>query len=189
MNDHLCGNHSRNLPIAAFNRLFEAHMKPNYGEALKAAIKKSGGHARLEPSGPPLLRSMCKLGHKGDEPEVRLWLEENYPELGDAKICRAEQGPRQDWALEVGEKLYLIVEALLKCTVKTLVPIGALPNHIFIFLPPPLKQRERTPGFCFTAAVHAAMRSLRACVRHHVGLRLSGTLCPYQLYQGFPLSL
>ena len=97
MHDYLCGNHSRNLPVAAFNRLFETHMKLNHGEALKATINKFGGHARLEPSsGPPLLRSTCKprhdgfgAHHEGDGPEVRLWLEENYPALGDAKTGRA----------------------------------------------------------------------------------------------------
>ena len=84
MHDYLCLNHARGLPVAAFNRLFEEFMKLNHGEDVKAAIAKSGGRARLEFSGPSLIRSMCKLGHdgfgayaKGDGPEVRLWLEES----------------------------------------------------------------------------------------------------------------
>jgi len=71
---------------------------------------------------------MCKLGHdgfgayaKGDGPEVRLWLEEKYPELGNAKLGRAELASRQDWVLEVSEKLHPLVEPLVTYTVQTLV--------------------------------------------------------------------
>ena len=53
--DSLCGNHTRNLPTVAFNRLFEEYLKEKLGDEFEMAVKKSGGKARLEASGPALL--------------------------------------------------------------------------------------------------------------------------------------
>ena len=63
--DFLCGNHSRNLPIDAFNRRFEAYMKATLGPDLEAAKSRGGGFSRVEPSGTQILRSICKLTHIG----------------------------------------------------------------------------------------------------------------------------
>jgi hypothetical protein len=39
----LCGNHTRNLPVDAFNRRYETHMKAKLGPALEAAKYRGGG--------------------------------------------------------------------------------------------------------------------------------------------------
>ena len=65
LTDWLCGNHSRGLPVGAFNRLFETYLQENLGAEFQAAATVSGGRARLEKNGVALLRSMCKLTHDG----------------------------------------------------------------------------------------------------------------------------
>ena len=63
--DFLCGNHTRNLPVDAFNRRFEAYMKEQLGPALEAAKYRGGGYTRIEPSGILFIRSISKLTHVG----------------------------------------------------------------------------------------------------------------------------
>ena len=53
--DSLCGNHTRNLPSVAFNRLFETYLQDKLGNDFEMAVKATGGRARLEKSGPALL--------------------------------------------------------------------------------------------------------------------------------------
>jgi hypothetical protein len=48
MTDYLYGNHTRGLPVAAFNRLFEAYLTANLGDEFAAATTATGGRARLE---------------------------------------------------------------------------------------------------------------------------------------------
>jgi hypothetical protein len=63
--DFLCGNHSRNLPITEFNRKYETYIKEELGEALTTIQSQGGGRTRVESTGPLLLRSLCRLTHKG----------------------------------------------------------------------------------------------------------------------------
>ena len=129
LTDYLCGNHTRGLPVAAFNRLFEDYLKLNLGTEFDDAKTASGGHARLEKSGVLLLRSMCKLvacGHgahaKGDGLEFKNWLENNYPGQYELMVAigRAELSKRQDWALEASAALYPMVQYVLEYLVGTL---------------------------------------------------------------------
>ena len=111
MLDHLCANHTRNLPIDAFNRLFDDHLTNNHREEFEACMKESGGRARLERDGEALLRSICKLAckgrgcyAKGDGAQIEDWLDTNYPALKN-DTGRAELSKRQDWVLEVSAKM------------------------------------------------------------------------------------
>ncbi len=40
--DYLCGNHSRNLPIDAFNKIFEDYVKKSLGSDINVAKQKGG---------------------------------------------------------------------------------------------------------------------------------------------------
>jgi hypothetical protein len=121
----LCGNHTRGLPVDAFNRNFEACLAAQLGEEFSEA---QIGKSRLEKIGVALLRSMCKLIHdgwdaraKGDGKEFRQCLDATHPGLHDAvSVGRAELSKRQDWSLEAAESLYQLVLPLLMHLVKTL---------------------------------------------------------------------
>ena len=63
--DFLCGNHTRGLPVDAFNRRFEGWLAEELSAEFDAAAGESGGRARLEKSGTSLLRSLFKLIHSG----------------------------------------------------------------------------------------------------------------------------
>lgn len=127
--DYLCGNHSRNLPIDAFNRLFESWLADELGDHFAAASLVAGPTARLEKSGLSLLRSMVKLMHngygayaKGDGPQVKAWMEANaYAWHPRKSIGRVEQSKRQDWCLELSEKLYPMVKPVCLYAIDTLV--------------------------------------------------------------------
>ena len=128
MLDFLCANHTRNLHISAFNRLFKKYLCECLGTEFNVASKNSVGGGRLEMDGESLLRSMCKLAHdghlayeKGDGIEIKMWLTEHFPHIGDVKVGRAELSHRQDWTLEVSEKLLPLVQPLLKYLSETLV--------------------------------------------------------------------
>jgi hypothetical protein len=57
--DFLCGNHTRNLPIDWFNRLYSKWIQTEIGEDLKMAKTAAGGAVRLDGSGEAFLRSLC----------------------------------------------------------------------------------------------------------------------------------
>ena len=83
--DFLCANHVRNLPIDEFNRLFEAYIKRTLGEELQQISRDGNGRTRVEASGLLLLRSLCRLTHKGhkqyakgDGHRFADWLKEKY---------------------------------------------------------------------------------------------------------------
>ena len=42
---NLCANHSRNLPIDAFNRLYEDYLTETLGGDFEAAVKATGSKA------------------------------------------------------------------------------------------------------------------------------------------------
>ena len=114
------GNHSRNLPVAAFNRLFTACMNEELGEQFEAAVAAGGGRARLEKDGPSLLRSIAKLAHdghgayaKGDGTEVTAFMA--LRDLPPMKLERADLASRQDWVLETSEELFPHIQPLTTC--------------------------------------------------------------------------
>ena len=83
--DFLCANHVRNLPIDEFNRLFEQYIKINLGPDLDKISRDGNGRTRVEASGLLLLRSLCRLTHKGhqqyakgDGHRFQDWLEKKY---------------------------------------------------------------------------------------------------------------
>jgi hypothetical protein len=83
--DFLCANHVRNLPIDEFNRLFEDYIKRTLGEELQQISRDGNGRTRVEASGLLLLRSLCRLTHKGhkqyakgDGHRFADWLKEKY---------------------------------------------------------------------------------------------------------------
>jgi hypothetical protein len=63
--DFLCGNHTRNLPIDWFNRLYNKWLQVEIEEDMKQAKSASGGQVRLEYNGEAFLRSLCNLTHRG----------------------------------------------------------------------------------------------------------------------------
>ena len=88
--DFLCSNHVRNLPIDEFNRLYEAYIKTHLGADLAQISHDGNGRTRVEASGLLLLRSLCRLTHKGhhqyakgDGHRFADWLEAKYN--GDIK--------------------------------------------------------------------------------------------------------
>ncbi len=88
----------------------------------------TGGKARLDGSGLLFLRSMCKLSHvghvqyyKGDGHSFRDFLEEEYPDLSNECVDRAEHSKRQDWSLEASYDIFPLMEPLIAYTVRTLL--------------------------------------------------------------------
>jgi hypothetical protein len=126
--DNLCGNHTRGLPVDAFNRLFEKYLNDNLGSEFAAAAAASGRGSRLEMSGTALLRSLAKLAHhgrgeyaKGDGGEVHDQLVAEGHAWANTPIGRAELSKRQDWCLEECSKLFPLIYAFIKYTSTTRV--------------------------------------------------------------------
>ncbi len=60
----LCGNHTHNLPIDRFNKLYDKWLiEEMIGPVLKAA--NGGANVRLECNGVQFLRTVCRLTHTG----------------------------------------------------------------------------------------------------------------------------
>ena len=134
--DYLCGNHSRNLPIDAFNRRFEEYIKKILGSDIDAAKLKGGGCTRIEPSGIMLLRSICKLTHsgvksyvKGDGLEFQNYLRDKFPETTNKCVGRAEFSNRQDWSVEASAAIYPLMQPLLFYVIYTLCRIIPLSSR------------------------------------------------------------
>ena len=110
--DYLCGNHSRNLPVAAFTRLFSDFLTEDLGADFEAAVAAGNDRAGLfEKDGPAFVRSIAKLAHdghgaraKGDGKEISAFMA--LYDLPQLFVGRAEIASRQDWALETSERLY-----------------------------------------------------------------------------------
>jgi hypothetical protein len=109
--DFLCGNHSRNLPVAACSRLFSNFLTEELGADFEVAVAAGNGRARLEKDGPAFVRSIAKLAHdgygaceKGDGKEITAFMA--LHDLPQLHIGRAEIASRQDWVLEISERLY-----------------------------------------------------------------------------------
>lgn len=125
--DYLCGNHTRNLPIDAFNRLFDKYLKSLLGDHFTAAIAASGGKARLETDGRQLLRAIAKLVHvghgayeKGDGLDFSEFLSRKYPGITNKLVGRVELASRQDWQLEASAKAFPLLPAIIEFTIECL---------------------------------------------------------------------
>ena len=123
--DYLCGNHTRNLPVAAFNRLFDEWLAEVLGDAFAACSAASGGRSRLEKSGTALLRSICKLVSrgwgaypKGDGGEFHDALVADADEFADESVGRAELSKRQDWPLEASWKVFPLLNLIFSKSVE-----------------------------------------------------------------------
>lgn len=127
--DFLCGNHVRNLPIDQFNRLFEEYIRGALGEELATIRQEGNGRTRVEASGTLLLRSLCRLTHKGhlqyakgDGHRFADWLEAKYAGAVKNRCAgRAEYSKRQDWCCEASWKFYNLVQPINLYTIETLI--------------------------------------------------------------------
>ena len=148
--DFLCGNHTRNLPMDAFNKVilqpcpyikllalllhphllqeFEAYIKRKLGEDLAAVMAECGDQTRVEASGVLLLRSMCKLTHKGhlqyakgDGFAFADYLLREWPLIKNRCVGRAEHSKRQDWICEASWKFHNLLEPIIGYTVSTVL--------------------------------------------------------------------
>lgn len=77
----------------------------------------------MEKSGTALLRSLCKLAHrgwgayaKGDGEDLYDQLIKDAHEWAGESVGRVELSKRQDWCLEVCSRLFCLVDALIKYT-------------------------------------------------------------------------
>ena len=124
--DFLCGNHTRGLPVDAFNRRFEKWLDEECGELFKAAASASGSHSRLEKSGKSLLRALSKLAHsgfgayaKGDGEDFQDLMRKLKSVWSEEAIDRVELSKRQDWCLEAAAVLFPIVNDIQTYTNQT----------------------------------------------------------------------
>jgi hypothetical protein len=120
--DYLCANHSRGLPIDAFNRGFCKFLKEVLGAQLEAAEK--AGAQRIEADGEALVRSISKLCCDG----VNSYEKGNGvlftqfiagTEWEGILIASHERGSRQDWVVEASLPIYLHISNILKYTDNT----------------------------------------------------------------------
>ena len=126
--DFLCGNHTRNLPIDWFNKLYNKWLQSELGESIAKAKTAAGGMVRLECSGEAFLHSVCKLTHtghaqyeKGDGNAFADFLQEKYPDVTNNCVGRADFAKRQDWSLECAFDVFPLINPLIAYTVKALV--------------------------------------------------------------------
>jgi hypothetical protein len=124
--DFLCGNHTRNLPIDRYNKLYDKWLAQDLGQAMRDA--KSGSAVRLECHGIQLLRTVCRLTHngpmqyvKGDGDAFADYLAKYYPHLTSAHVGWAEQAKRQDWSLEASYNIFPLLEPIMAYTVSKLL--------------------------------------------------------------------
>ena len=58
---------------------------------------------------------------KGDGLQFKIWMGEHYPGLlARCRVGRAEVSKRQDWACEVSEAIYPLLEAITKYLIESL---------------------------------------------------------------------
>jgi len=127
--DFLCANHVRNLPIDQFNRLFEEYIKTHLGVELAQISRDGNGRTRVEASGLLLLRSLCRLTHKGhhqyakgDGHRFEDWLQAKYNgEIKNRCAGRAEFSKRQDWCCEASWKFHNLIQPINLYCIETLV--------------------------------------------------------------------
>ncbi len=160
--DFLCGNHVRNLPIDEFNWLFEAYIKLNLGEDLNRISRDGNGRTRVEASEILLLRSLCRLTHKGhhqyakgDGHRFEDWLIAKYNGLTVNRCAgRAEFSKRQDWCCEASWKFHNLLQPInLYCIEALILDANILRDSIL----------TRIENIRFQAYVHTCAIMWKVC--------------------------
>ena len=137
--DRLCSNHTRNLPIDAWNRKFEEYLKGELGDKFKEA---GASQSRLEMSGKSLALSICKLIHggygayaKGDGKAFVDSFRAAGDEFSRVAVGRVQLSHRQDWILAVCQKLFPLISVILVFTDETRrLDANILRDSVFIRL-------------------------------------------------------
>ena len=87
-----------------------------------------GERTRVEASGVLLLRSMCRLTHKGhqqyakgDGHAFQDYLSREWPTVKNRCVGRAEHSKRQDWICEASWKFHNLIQPIVGYTVSTLL--------------------------------------------------------------------
>ncbi len=89
------------------------------GDDIATLTQEFGDRTRVEASGVLLLRSMCKLTHKGHKSYAKGdgiafddYLRREWPGITNRCVGRAEHSKRQDWICEASCKLYNLLEPI-----------------------------------------------------------------------------
>ncbi len=129
--DFLCGNHTRNLPMDAFNREYEAYLKRVLGEDFEALAAECGTQTRVEASDVLLLRSLCKLTHEGHKQyakggghQFHNYMKQKWSAVSNRCVGGAEHSKRQEWICEASWKLHNLTKPIIAYTVGT-ITLGA----------------------------------------------------------------
>ena len=98
------------------------------GEDITDLTKEFGDRTRVEASGVLLLRSMCKLTHKGHKQYAKGdgiafddYLCLKWPAIQNRCVSRAEHSKRQDWICEASWNFHNLLEPIIEYTVSTLL--------------------------------------------------------------------
>ena len=165
--DFLCGNHTRNLPVDAFTRLFAKYLQDNLSEEFATAAA-SQVNSRLEMDGVGFLRSIAKLVHsgydqyeKGDGLDFKEFLSRKYPHLTNKLVGRVELSKRQDWVLEFSATIFPLLEAIIEYNVEC-IELGPHTLRDSVLL--------RLELHHFEAFVHAAAVMWETCFKELRGL-------------------
>jgi hypothetical protein len=111
----------------AFNRELEAYLRRTLGDDIAVLTAEFGTHTRVEASGVLLLRSLCKLTHKGhqqyakgDGHQFHDFLARQWPNTTNSCVGRAEASKRQDWICECSWKFHNLINPIIDYSVSTL---------------------------------------------------------------------
>ena len=98
---------------------------------MDALTAEFGANTRIDTSGVLLLRSLCKLTHKGhmqypkgDGHAFADYLQKDWPNVKNRCVGRAEHSKRQDWICEASWKFHNLIDPIIGYTVST-VRLGA----------------------------------------------------------------
>ena len=110
---------------------FDAYLRRKLGEDIAALTAEYGTNTRVDASGVLLLRSLCKLTHKGhmqyakgDGHAFHDYLAKEWPNVENRCVGRAEHSKRQDWICEASWKFHNLLDPIIGYTVGT-VRLGA----------------------------------------------------------------
>jgi hypothetical protein len=115
-------------PLLIIKQLFEAYIRRKLGDDLAAVATEFGDRTRVEASGVLLLRSMCRLTHKGHQQYAKGdghafedYLRRKWPDVHNRCVGRAKHSKRQDWICEASWKFHNLLGAIVGYTVSTVL--------------------------------------------------------------------